>query len=128
MRSLSTLALTAAMIGFAAADEATMKTVAGKWEVMSVTRDGQADDSLKGAIRQHDDAKYTVTPPAGSSAAVVAGAFVVDATKTPATIDMKPTGGRYKDKTLKGIVKLDGDRMTIAFAEPEKARPKEFES
>ena len=42
--------------------------------------------------------------------------------------DMKPSSGRYKDKVLQGIAKLDGDTLTVAFAEPGKDRPTSFES
>lgn len=41
---------------------------------------------------------------------------------------MKPDGGRYKGKTLLGIVKADGDTLAICFAEPGKDRPTAFEA
>jgi uncharacterized protein (TIGR03067 family) len=128
MREVLTVLSMALATSLAAADDAGLKSIAGKWEVVSVTRDGAEDATLKGATRVHDGAKYTITPAAGSKSPVVAGALVVDASKTPVTIDMKPADGRYKDKTLQGILKLDGDTLTIAFAEPGKDRPASFES
>ena len=83
---------------------------------------------MKGATRVHDGGKYTITPAEGSKAAVVSGTYTVDAAKTPMAIDMKPSAGRYKDKTLPGIVKADGETMTICFAEPGKDRPTAFEA
>ena len=66
-------------------------------------------------------------PPANSTAAKVAGTAVIDAAKM--TIDMKPSSGRYKDKTLKGIYKIDGDTLTVAFSsDPDKPRPTTLES
>jgi uncharacterized protein (TIGR03067 family) len=106
-----------------AADE--KKPLEGKWTVESVTRDGKPDDGLKGATRVHQGDKYTVTPAEGSKAMAVVGTFTID--PTTKSIDMKPTSGRYKDKTLLGIYKLDGDKLTVAFAEPGKDRPKDFE-
>ena len=41
---------------------------------------------------------------------------------------MKPSSGRYKDKTLQGIFMIDGDTLTVAFSEPGKDRPTAFES
>jgi uncharacterized protein (TIGR03067 family) len=101
---------------------------AGKWVIESAVRDGKDDAGLKGAIRIHDGENYSVTPAEGSKTPPVKGTFMVDVSKTPATIDMKPTTGRYKDKVLLGIAKIDGDNLVIAFAEPGKDRPTAFES
>jgi len=126
MRTLLAIGLLTGVIGVATADD--KGATAGKWTIESLTRDGKADDSLKGAIRVHDGDKYTVTPAAGSATPAVSGTFTVDGAKSPATIDMKPGAGRYKDKVLLGIYKVDGDSLTIAFAEPDKPRPTTFES
>jgi uncharacterized protein (TIGR03067 family) len=97
----------------------------GKWVVESVMRDGKAEDGLKGAARVHIGGKYTITP---DGKADISGTYNVDLSKTPNAIDMKPASGQFKDKTLQGIVKVDGDTMTIAFAAPGKDRPTAFES
>ena len=127
MRTLVSLGLVALALGITAADDKKDPT-AGKWVIESVTRDGKADDDLNGATRVHDGGKYSVKPVAGAKTPAVEGTFTIDATKSPATIDMKPGSGRYKDKTLLGIVKVDGDTLTVAFAEPGKDRPATFES
>ena len=101
---------------------------AGKWIVDSVIRDGKADDDLKGATRVHDGEKYSVTPVAGSKTPTVSGTLVIDVKKRPFMIDMRPSTGRYKDKTLLGIAKVDEDKLTICFAEPGKDRPVIFDS
>lgn len=100
------------------------KPLEGKWTIESITRDGKADDALKGATRVHEGDKYTITPPKDSKAPATEGTFTVDGEKK--TIDMKPSSGNFKGKTLQGIYKLDGDTLTVAFAEKE--RPKDFES
>jgi uncharacterized protein (TIGR03067 family) len=127
MRTLLSLGLLFAAFGITSAQDKKDPT-AGKWVVESVTRDGKASDALKGAAREHADGKYSLKPAAGSSAAATEGTYTVDASKTPATIDMKPKGGTYDGKTLLGIVKVDGETMTICFAEPGKDRPTKFES
>ncbi len=127
MRTLLALGLVVAAFGFIVADDKKDPT-AGKWVIESVTRDGKANDALKGAVREHADGKYTLTPAKDSKAQLTTGTYTIDATKSPVAIDMKPKGGTYDGKTLLGIAKLDGDTLTIAFAEPGKERPKAFES
>lgn len=108
--------------GLAAAED--KKPLEGKWVIESLTRDGKADDSMKGATRVHEGDKYTITPAKDSKAAVTEGTFTIDAEKK--TIDMKPSSGNFKGMTLQGIYKLDGDTLTVAFSAAE--RPKDFES
>lgn len=126
MKTLLSLVL---VLGIACQTQAEDKKdpTAGKWVTESVTREGKANDALKGAIRESADGKYSITPAKDSKAGPVTGTYTIDASKTPITIDMKPKGGTYDGKTLLGIVKVDGDTMTVAFAEPGKDRPSKFE-
>ncbi|HUR54704.1 MAG TPA: TIGR03067 domain-containing protein [Gemmataceae bacterium] len=127
MRALLSLSLFALALGVSSADDKKDPT-AGKWVVESVTRDGKADDQLKGWTRTHANGKYALKAGGGVKNEPIEGTYTVDDSKTPVTIDMKPTDGRYKDKTLMGIAKVDGDTLTVAFAEPGKDRPTSFES
>ena len=127
MRTLLALGLVAAVFGVTTANDKKDPS-AGKWVVESVTRDGKAVDALKGAVREHADGKYTLTPAKDSKAAPTSGTYTLDTTKSPVTIDMAVKGGTYDGKTLLGIAKLDGDTLTVAFGEPGKERPTKFES
>jgi uncharacterized protein (TIGR03067 family) len=97
----------------------------GKWTVTAAERDGKADDTLKGAVRVNSGDKYTLAMKGGKP---FGGTYKIDPTKKPKTMDMMPTDGRYKDKTLLAIYELDGDTMKVCFAEPGKERPTEFSS
>jgi uncharacterized protein (TIGR03067 family) len=97
----------------------------GKWILTSLLRDGKADESMKDAIREHKGDKYSLAPKEGKA---VDGTIKIDASKSPKTMDMMPSEGRYKGKTLQGIYEIDGDTLKIAFAEPGKERPTAFES
>jgi uncharacterized protein (TIGR03067 family) len=116
------LAVLVATTGFAA----DKSPIDGKWTMETVTRDGKKDDAFTGASRVHEGGKYTMKGAEGKTLPTSEGTFTVDADKK--AFDMKPSGGRYKDKTLLGIYKIDGDMLTIAFAEPGKDRPTKFES
>ena len=116
------------LAGLTQASNTLADPTSGKWIVDSVIRDGKADDDLKGATRIHEGEKYSVTPVAGSKSPTVSGLLVVDAKKKPFWIEMKPSAGRYKDKTLLGIAKVDEDKLMICFAEPGKDRPTIFDS
>lgn len=48
--------------------------------------------------------------------------------RSPREVDSTYTGGPEKGKTVKGIYKVEGDRMTCCFAAPDQERPKEFAS
>jgi len=56
------------------------------------------------------------------------GAFKIDPTVTPKTIDITLTDGSGKNITQKGIYELERDNQKICMAAPAKPRPTEFVS
>ena len=122
------LLLVGALAGLASGTERVADPLVGKWETVSVLRGDTPDEGLKGAVREHTaDGKYSVTPAPESKSPKVTGTYTVDAGKTPPHIDLKPDGGKYAGQTLKGVYKLDGEVLVIAFAEPGQPRPADTE-
>jgi uncharacterized protein (TIGR03067 family) len=48
--------------------------------------------------------------------------------KKPMEINCLYTNGPLKGRTIKGIYRLEGNKLTCCFAEPEKNRPGKFEA
>jgi uncharacterized protein (TIGR03067 family) len=71
-------------------------------------------------------AKGTYEFPEGINRISQKGTIKVDAAK--GTIDFTPEDGPAKGKTLLGIYKVDGDKLTLCFTSPGGERPKEFKS
>lgn len=127
MKMLLSLALALGFISLAGAEDKKDPS-AGKWVVESVIRDGKAIDAYKGGTRINGGGKYSFTPPADSKIPPSTGSYTIDLSKTPNTFDAVAKGGTFDGKTLLGIFKVDGDTLTMAFAEPGKERPTKFES
>jgi uncharacterized protein (TIGR03067 family) len=95
----------------------------GTWGLVRGEQEGKPlPDAIQGIKMVMDGDKHTL---------IVGGEKMVtthhlDATTKPKSIDAKPTAGPYKDKTLLGIYRLEGDEFTVCFAAPGKERPREF--
>ena len=56
------------------------------------------------------------------------GAFTIDPSKAPKQMNIKPTGGPNKGKSVKSIYKLDGDTITVCYDLSGLERPVSFAS
>jgi uncharacterized protein (TIGR03067 family) len=94
----------------------------GTWVLVGGEQDGKPlpQDSIQGIKMVIDSNKYTLI--VGSEKMV--SALHLDSATKPKSIDAKATGGPYKDKTLLGIYRFQGDEFTVCFAPPGKDRPK----
>lgn len=108
-------------------NEADLKAVVGKWDVAKAEIGGKdvTDFFKKMDFEILGAGKYKLKLGDEKDE----GTFTVDASKEPKEMDVKPTGGPNKGRTIKAIYKLDGDTMDICYQlEDVDKRPTKFES
>jgi uncharacterized protein (TIGR03067 family) len=108
------------------AQKADLKAMVGKWTIVKAEL-GKTDifellKMLDFEIRE--DGKYTVKVGEETDN----GSFTVDPGKSPKEMDIKPTGGPNKGKTVKAIYKQDADTLTICYNLGGGDRPTAFET
>jgi hypothetical protein len=112
----------------AAADEKKDKAadkLQGIWTVVSFVADGKENPKAKDDTVSFDGEKLVIKHKDGSHEAT----YKLDPAQKPKTIDITPSDGPNKDKVMKGIYSIDGDDLKVCWTEdPDKDRPKEFES
>jgi len=113
--------------GNAGADEpkGDAKSLQGTWTMLSYIDEGAADPQFDGAIQVFEGVNYRVEK---GGKAIRKGDFKLDESKSPKQIDLMPSIGPYKGKTLPGIYELKGDTLHTCFPEPGQPRPAKFTS
>ncbi len=99
----------------------------GNWLLLQINRGGKDIDldHLEGAVRKIGKRTYTITPTRGNT---ITGKYTINPEAKPRTIEMLVDNGRFKGKTLKGIYRVVGDKLTISFGGPGEGRPEAFDS
>ena len=107
---------------------ARLQALVGKWKIEKAELGGKD-------ITEHlKDMKFEITDGGKYTAQLGEekdeGAFTIHFAKTPNQMEIKPTGGPAKGKTVKAIYKLDGDTLTICYDHDADAvkHPEKFES
>jgi uncharacterized protein (TIGR03067 family) len=100
--------------------------IVGNWTITSGSKygDGLEKKSTEGLIvidkekiqiKEGDKVEHEMT-------------YKIDATKTPAHIDMKGTVGPAKDLTVEGLIDLHDGTLKLVYSFPGEKRPTKFES
>ncbi len=99
----------------------------GNWLLLQINRGGKDIDldHFEGAVREIRAQTYRLKPLKGT---IVTGKYTVDPEAEPRTIDMLVDNGRFGGKTLRGIYRTEGDKLTISFGGPDGDRPAAFVS
>lgn len=122
MRSFALIFLiTGALLDTAAAQDA-QGSILGTWQIISLQDGGRTapDEALAGA--QWSITGDMIVQKAGGQTLELS--YVLDSSKTPSWIDLKAEG-----RTMLGIYELEGDMLTVCFAEARNAdRSTAFES
>jgi uncharacterized protein (TIGR03067 family) len=110
---------------FSKGNTAELAKLQGTWAMVSAERDGQPmpRSSITGAKRIAKGDETTVLI---NGAVFLSARMSVDPSRKPKAIDYLITSGTNRGKTQLGIYELDGGRLTLCFAKPNKDRPRDF--
>jgi uncharacterized protein (TIGR03067 family) len=107
------------------------KAVQGKWQVTNIERGGALGKGVKLAYEMTvtiDGEKLARTLKLKDRELKAAAAtFVLDATKSPAWFEVKTEVGKVSRLTMKGVVKVDGDKMIWTYTTGNGERPKKID-
>jgi uncharacterized protein (TIGR03067 family) len=107
------------------AHTAAAKELQGKWKVTEFhTAQGSSVVEEGRLIPYTFDGNKLITVGPGDIGVEIE--YRLDPTKSPQQIDQRFTGGRIGPWIAKGIYKVDGDKLTICYGNPNVARPTDF--
>lgn len=125
MNSLTVVALASLVAAPVPKEAPKPPSLDGDWKMVALIHSGmpRGPERLGGLAVIKGDA-MTVREGEGDEAMT----FQLDPKATPATIDITPGRGAAPGQVVKGIYKLENDKLTICFTMGGAERPKEFQS
>lgn len=97
----------------------------GVWRSVSFRREGkETAEAVVRSITREVEGDRVVWRRDGKSFS--GSTIVLDPKADPKTIDVHADGGPGRDKVVRGLYKLEGDRLTLCTADPDQPRPAAF--
>lgn len=117
-----------ALVTFAAAPvpkeppKAPVESIEGEWKLVEFVKEGRPRENEQITTMTFKAGKLTIADGKRDETAT----YTLDPKATPFAIDLKPEKGR--NETVKGIYKIEKDKLVICFSMDGADRPKEFKS
>lgn len=96
--------------GDEAANKKDLEAMKGTWSIVSAERNGETVTDTTVTLAFDGVSKVTVKR---GEQLIFDGTVVVDASKSPKTIDITPESGEQKGKTIPGIYEVAGDSLKV---------------
>lgn len=99
----------------------------GTWALVSSIKNGETvvPEGVEGTRVNFDGKEYQLTR---AGEVLERGTYAIDARKDPREIDVKPSQGKDKGKTIRGIFRCEGKTLKACVGEPDAARPSDFDA
>jgi uncharacterized protein (TIGR03067 family) len=108
-------------------DAVIASSILGSWSCVSAVNNGKPLDEAKANVLRMTLTADRYKTELGQQV-LFDSTYKLDASKTPATIDIIGAEGDLKGKAALGILKLDGQTMTMCYVMPGQDRPVAFDS
>jgi len=97
------------------------ESLQGSWTVVAAERNGKPADDVKGHIVRFTGKTFEISM---NGKIVYKGAFRIDPSQKPATIDFQHTLGKLNGKAWKGIFDVSPNKLKICDNAPDITQPR----